>query len=211
MGLSWRARAVLLSVMGLASTLVLGCEGEVDPASGGAGPGAGSTRASSSQTSNSSGAHGAALPPECGDSTQNPFQRPGCREAIQAGCLVHTTEDDCINAPEALFSQFRLVCSWSKVVRFADPSTCAIDAVSYRCDVSLREDFVIYHDPCEVPWTDIFTHWSADLANQELIKSSFGTPVVPEEQGYYRFCGDRFSPPEPQPICSCTEIACTAN
>ena len=64
--------------------------------------------------------------------------------------------------------------------------------MSYRCEAGLRHDFVTYHDACEVPWTDVFTHWSAVVETQELTKHLYGDPIAPELPNYYRPCGDNF-------------------
>ena len=196
-----------LPVAWLSSTLVLGCQDETDPGPGGAGGTGQQTASSATQTADSSSTYGP-LPPEC-DPEQS-FAIPGCRDALRAACLRHLSEEECLATPPALFREFKIFCGWTKVVRFSDPATCEVDSVSYRCEAGLKQDFVYYYDACEVSWTDIFTHWSAVLDTQELVKHPYGDPIGPEQEGYYRACGDNFSPPEPQPICSCTEVACAA-
>jgi hypothetical protein len=108
-----------------------------------------------------------------------------------------------------LFQQFKVYCSWSKVVRFEDPSTCAVESVHSRCEAVSREEWVKYHDPCEVDWTDGFTHWTAILSQSELVnaRGTIMAPVLYEDHGV---CAEGNVPPPPQPICSCTEVACDA-
>lgn len=184
------------------------CEGDDEGATGGFGGHASSVSSGTADGSTSTVPGGMPLPPEC-DFSQS-FATPGCADALRAACLAYSSEAECDGAPPALFSSYVVACSWSKVVRFADPSTCTVDSVSWRCEAGHKEAFITYYDPCDVSYTDIFTHWSAVTANRELIKSRYGTPIAPEQPGYYSACGASFDPPRPQPICSCTEVACSA-
>lgn len=158
----------------------------------------------------STGAYGGMpLPSEC-NAEHSPFVQPGCRNALGAACLAHTSEDDCLGTPPALFSGYTVVCSWSKVVRFSDPASCTVNSVSWRCEATLKQDFVKYYDPCDVDFTDFFASWTAIVSEQELVKAIYDTPIAPEVPGYYGSCGEGLDPPQPQPICSCTDVACDA-
>ncbi len=190
----------------VAALALVACDGERETLTGGSGAGG---QGGASDASSTGAYGGMPLPPEC-DAELSPFIQPGCRDALREVCLAHTAEDDCLGTPPAKFRGYTVVCSWSKVVRFSDPAACAVDSVTWRCEAALRQDFIYYHDPCEVAGTDVFTHWTAIVSEQELVKAIYSGPIAPESPGYYAACGEGFHPPSPQPICSCTDVACDA-
>lgn len=163
------------------------------------------------------------VPVECAGTT--PHLSTVCARTLREMCERHADEPSCAREQAFVFDQSILLftCGWSKVVRFSDISTCAVESVRGRCDLYGALPMGCGDACAQVEAGGLYDSLVARVRDNELVKSpcfngaamvgpigEWESRVDPENQdGAYRTCGGH-EPPPPRELCDCRRAACAA-
>lgn len=183
-----------------------------------------STTTEAAATATGSGSTGgdAKLPAACAGLT-SPFLAADCLVALRDACHALPSQAACAAQAPLLFSDgaYTILCSWSKVVRFADIPACGIESVIGRCEAGLEDATLDCTDRCI--GDSLQTSLIVGEDGQELIEMGCTTrdnyyldgPLGPratvgaDTGPYSSSCAPNLNRPNP-PICDCDTLACAA-
>ena len=159
---------------------------------------------------------GSSVSSECAGLT-SPFLEADCLAALRDRCRSRANDADCTMGGPLIFGggAYKIFCTWSKVVRFSDLTTCAVETVFHRCEGTIKQDLVVCRDPCTAT-PDIFSRWTAIPSEQELVRVECGGPIGPWSAvgstpgSYTGACLGNIMPPAPD-LCRCESTACAAS
>jgi hypothetical protein len=150
----------------------------------------------------------------------SPFLDARCLVALNDACRTHKSETERSEQMPDIFGAtqgFKVSCVWSKAVTFADVTTCAVQSVEWRCEATLKQDFLVCNDPCRGGKPNIYNAWTAFPNASQLEFVLCDGPLGPDASVYRDAAAPRQQylcvDPPPSPVadlCQCAATACRA-